>query len=34
MEERRGGYRVLIRKPEGKRPLGVDGMILKWIFKE
>jgi hypothetical protein len=22
MEERRGVYRVLVRKPEGKRPLG------------
>jgi hypothetical protein len=22
MEERRGIYRVLVRKPEGKRPLG------------
>jgi hypothetical protein len=22
MEERRGAYRVLVRKPEGRRPLG------------
>jgi hypothetical protein len=22
MEERRGAYRVLVRKPEGKRPMG------------
>ena len=38
MEERRGVYRVLVGKPEGKRPLGrpsVDGrIILKWIFRK
>jgi len=38
MEGRRETYRVLIEKPEGKRPLGrvsVDGrIILKWIFKK
>jgi len=38
MEERRDAYRVLVRKPEGKRPLGrprLDGMIiLKWIFRK
>jgi hypothetical protein len=36
MGERRGIYRVLVGKPEGKRPLGrfvVDGrIILRWIF--
>jgi hypothetical protein len=36
MGERRGVYRVLVGKPEGKRPLGrpgLDGrMILKWTF--
>jgi len=37
MGERRGVYRVLVGKPEGKRPLGrivVDGRILiRWIFR-
>jgi len=32
-----GVYRVLVRKPEGKRPMGdpdVDGrIILRWIFR-
>jgi hypothetical protein len=36
--ERRGMYRVVVGKPEGKRPFerpGVDGrMILKWIFRK
>ena len=36
--ERRGVYRVLMGKPEGKRPLGrpgVDGrIILRWIFRK
>ena len=38
--ERRGIYRVLVGKPEGKRPLGrprcrLDGrIILKWIFRK
>ena len=32
-------YRVLVGKPEGKRPLGRPGrrwdkMILRWIFRE
>jgi hypothetical protein len=38
MGEDRGVYRVLVGKPEGKRPLGgqdVDGrIILKWIFRK
>jgi hypothetical protein len=34
MRERRGVYRVLVGKPEGKKTT-VDGrIILKWIFKE
>jgi hypothetical protein len=37
MGDRRVAYRVLVERPEGKRPLGrpsVDGrMILKWILK-
>jgi hypothetical protein len=36
--EERGVYRVLVGKPEGKRPRGdpcVDGrMILRWIFRK
>jgi hypothetical protein len=31
MEERRGVYRVLVGKPEGKRPLGdpgIDGSLI------
>ena len=38
MGERRGVYRVLVWKREGKRPLGnpsVDGrIILKWILRK
>jgi hypothetical protein len=38
MGDRRGVYRFLVRKPEGKNHLGdpgVDGRILlRWIFKE
>jgi hypothetical protein len=38
MEERRGAYRVLVMKTEGKshlKDLGIDGkIILKQIFKE
>jgi hypothetical protein len=30
--ERRGLYRVLVGKPEGKRPLG--RIILRWIFRK
>ena len=34
--ERTGGYRILVRKPAGKRPLGRPSLggriILKWIF--
>jgi len=37
MVEIRGAYRVLVRRPKGRRPLGrhdIDGrVILKWIFK-
>jgi len=36
--ERRGVYRILVGKPEGKRPLGdpgVDGsLILRWVFRK
>ena len=38
MEEWRGLHKVLVGKPEGKRPLGtqdVDGRkILRWIFRK
>jgi len=38
MRERRCIYRVLVGKPEGKRPLGRSlcrwGMILRWIFRK
>jgi hypothetical protein len=37
MGERRGVYRVLVGKPEGKRPLGNRGIggrvTLRWIFR-
>jgi hypothetical protein len=37
MEQVRNAYRILLGKPEGKRPLGcpkLDGrIILKWIIK-
>ena len=38
--ERRGVYRVLVRKPKGRRPLGRPrhrwwgGLILRWIFRK
>jgi hypothetical protein len=38
MGERRGVYRVLVRKHEGKKPLGRPRcrlkIILKWIFRK
>jgi hypothetical protein len=38
MGEGRGAYRILVGRPEGRRPLEdpvVDGrIILKWIFKK
>jgi hypothetical protein len=38
MGEGRGVYRVLVGKPEGKRPLGRPrrrgGIMLGWIFKK
>jgi hypothetical protein len=38
MGEKRGAYRILVGRPEGRRPLGdpgVDGrLILKQIFKK
>ena len=38
MGDGRGFHGVLVRKPEGKRPLGdpdVDGrIILRWIFRK
>ena len=34
MGERRGAYRVLVGKPDGKRALGRNRrVIIKWIFK-
>jgi hypothetical protein len=38
MGEGRGAYRILVERPEGRRPLGdpgIDGtIILTWIFKK
>ena len=38
MEEGRGVHKVLVGKPEGKRPLGdedIDGrIILRWIYRK
>jgi hypothetical protein len=38
MGERRGFYRVLVEKPDGKRPLVRPrrrlGIILRWIFRK
>jgi hypothetical protein len=35
--ERRGAYRALVGKPDGRRPLGRPrlrwGILLKWIFE-
>jgi hypothetical protein len=37
MGERRGSYRALVGKPEGRKPHGSPGVdrkiILKWIFE-
>jgi hypothetical protein len=37
MEEKRNAFRILVGKPEGKRPLGRPRrrwwIILKWILK-
>jgi hypothetical protein len=36
IEEGRGAYRILVGRPEGRRPLGRPRrrwIILKWIFK-
>jgi len=36
MGEKRGVYRGLVEKPEGKRPLGRPSweIILRWIFRQ
>jgi hypothetical protein len=38
MVEKRGAHRILVGKPEGRRPLGGPGVngsvILKWSFKK
>jgi hypothetical protein len=34
MGERIGAYKVLVGKPEEKRPLRRPKIILKWIFKK
>jgi hypothetical protein len=37
MGEGRGAYRILVGRPDGRRPLGKprrNRMILKWIFKK
>jgi hypothetical protein len=38
MGERRGVYRILVWKPEGKKHLGDPGLdgriILRWIFRK
>jgi hypothetical protein len=35
MREKRNAYRILVGKPEGKRPLGkpTGGIILEWILE-
>jgi hypothetical protein len=30
----RNAYRILVGKCEGKRPLGIDERILKWVLKQ
>lgn len=36
--EKRNAYRMLVGKPEGKRPLGRPeikwGIILKWVYEK
>ena len=32
--DRTDAYRVLVRRPDGKRPFGRPRIILKWIFKK
>jgi hypothetical protein len=39
MVERRDAYRILVGRPEGRRPLGIprhswEDVILKWVFKK
>jgi hypothetical protein len=38
VDEKGGVYRILVRQPEGKKPLGdpgVDGrIIIRWVFKK
>jgi hypothetical protein len=34
MGEGRGVHRVLMGKPEGKRPLGKPRIILRWTFRK
>jgi hypothetical protein len=38
MGEKRGAYRILLGRPEGRRPLWrprcIGRIILKWIFKK
>jgi hypothetical protein len=29
-----GAYRILVGKPQGKRPLGRTRITIKWIFKK
>jgi len=34
MDESRGAYRVLVRKPEGNRPRHRWRIVLRWIFRQ